>query len=223
MMPQRHPLPAMPPAVTTPSLFLEAGACVYRAGEAATGLFRIRSGRVRLSVAHDGRERLVALLGPGDLFGDAGWTGGRSPTRTETARCDIPTRLGLLGDDVDADRGAPAHAGELVEALLADRRVRARRLRLMCFENVENRLSGLLADLSARIGDPCRHGSAGRDLSCVTQEDLADLVGSSRAFVSTTLNRLKRDGTLATIGRVLCLHGLAPGGDGTWTGGHANS
>ncbi len=222
MMPQRRPLPAMPPPVKTPSLTLDAGDCVYRAGEPATGLFRIRSGRVRLVVAHDGRERLVALLGPGDLFGDAGWTGSRSNTRTETARCDIPTSLALLGDNVGEDRGA-ADAGELVEALLADRRVRARRLRLMCFENVENRLSGVLTDLSTRIGEPCRHGSAGRDLTCVTQEDLADLVGSSRAFVSTTLNRLKRDGALAAIGRVLCLHGLAPAGDGTGMGGRADS
>jgi CRP-like cAMP-binding protein len=96
----------------------------------------------------------------------------------------------------------------LVDALLADRRARAERLRLLCFENVEARLVGVLSDLATRLGEPCRHGSSGRDLTCVTQEDLADLVGSSRAFVSTTLNRLKREGTLSSTGRLLCLHGL---------------
>ena len=221
MFPQRHPLTrpsARPPAVST--LSLETDDCVYRFGDAATGLFRIRSGRVRLIVPHEGRERLVALLGPGDLFGDAASTGSRSDRRSETARCELPTVLAPLGSDTNSALSEAPVPAELFEALLADRRARSRRLRILCFEKVENRLAAVLADLSSRLGEPCRHGAAGRDLACVTQEDLADLVGSSRAFVSTTLNRLKRDGALAAIGRVLCLHRLMSGMEGpVWAEG----
>ncbi len=202
-MPQRRA-----PRVHDVPFDLAPGQHVYDFGDAANGLFRIRAGRVRLVAPHEGRERLVALLGPGDMFGDVA---GADHTRPETARCDLRTTLCVLapgagGSDVDESATA-----ELVEALLADRRERSRRLRLLCLENVENRLAAVLADLASRVGEPCRHGSAGRDLTSVTQEDLADLVGSSRAFVSTTLNRLKRDGVLAAIGRVLCLHGLMVG------------
>jgi CRP/FNR family transcriptional regulator len=192
------------PPVRQNPLELAAGDCVYRCGDAAAGLFRIRAGRVRLVAPHEGRERLVALLGPGDVFGDVVATvEGERSTRAETARCDVATTLSLMEPFGQGTHEPPS--AELVDALLADRRVRSRRLRLLCFENVENRLAGVLGDLAERVGEPCRHGASGRDLTCVTQEDLADLVGSSRAFVSTILNKFKRDGDLAAIGRVLCL------------------
>jgi CRP-like cAMP-binding protein len=43
----------------------------------------------------------------------------------------------------------------------------------------------------------CLHG--------ITQQDLADLVGASRSFVSTLINKMKRDGLLANQGRLLVL------------------
>ena len=43
----------------------------------------------------------------------------------------------------------------------------------------------------------CLHG--------ITQQDLADLVGASRSFVSTLINKMKRDALLANQGRLLVL------------------
>ena len=43
------------------------------------------------------------------------------------------------------------------------------------------------------------------DLRGITQQDLADLVGASRSFVSTLINEMKRDGMLGNVGRILCI------------------
>ena len=53
-------------------------------------------------------------------------------------------------------------------------------------------------------GERCPHGGE-TDLRGITQQDLADLVGASRSFVSTLINEMKRDGVLGNVGRILCI------------------
>jgi len=53
-------------------------------------------------------------------------------------------------------------------------------------------------------GERCAHAGE-TDLRGITQQDLADLVGASRSFVSTLVNELKRQGVLGNVGRVLCI------------------
>ena len=67
-------------------------------------------------------------------------------------------------------------------------------------KDVPARLAQTLLSLATAVG-----GLEGRTraLHGVTQQDLADLVGASRSFVSTLINQLKRDGVLASQGRAL--------------------
>jgi len=202
-----------PPEFSGPSLVrLAAGACVYSPAEPMCRLFRIDSGRVRLLERTGGRQRVAGLLGPGDLFGDFALP--VSDQHRESAVCDTPVAL-LAYDAPDGSRGWD---DALFTALIGERRGRERHLRMLCFENVETRLVALIVDLSHRLGTPCHDHPGGIELSGVTQEDLADLVGSSRAFVSTTLNRLKRAGVLLADGRTICWRGTQrrsrPGRDG---------
>jgi CRP-like cAMP-binding protein len=46
------------------------------------------------------------------------------------------------------------------------------------------------------------------DLVRITQQDIADLMGASRAMVSTLINQLKVRGVLANAGRILCVRDL---------------
>jgi CRP-like cAMP-binding protein len=62
---------------------------------------------------------------------------------------------------------------------------------------------GHLLTLAGRTASAARGGET--DLRGITQQDLADLVGASRSFVSTLINEMKRDGMLGNVGRILCV------------------
>ena len=71
-------------------------------------------------------------------------------------------------------------------------------------KDVPARLAEMLQALAQAHGERippgnelCLHG--------ITQQDLADLVGASRSFVSTLINEMKRDGMLGNVGRILCV------------------
>ena len=83
------------------------------------------------------------------------------------------------------------------------------RLRVEGFTSsaVPARLAQTLLRLGEVHGEPCRHGGA-TDLRRITQEDLADLSGACRPFVSTLINEMKRSGWVGNKGRVLCLRDL---------------
>jgi CRP-like cAMP-binding protein len=85
-------------------------------------------------------------------------------------------------------------------------RIRQLRRRLVgvTFKEVPARLAQTLLQLGETLGEHCPHGGE-LDLRGVTQQDLADLVGASRSFVSTLINEMKRDGHLGNVGRTLCI------------------
>ncbi|HVE84467.1 MAG TPA: Crp/Fnr family transcriptional regulator MrpC, partial [Myxococcales bacterium] len=85
-------------------------------------------------------------------------------------------------------------------------RVRGLRQRVLglTFKEVPARLADTLLALAEAHGERCPHGGE-TDLRGITQQDLADLVGASRSFVSTLINEMKRDGVLGNVGRILCV------------------
>src|SRR5690606_4726792 len=74
----------------------------------------------------------------------------------------------------------------------------------LTFKEVPARLADTLLVLADSHGERCPHGGE-YDLRGITQQDLADLVGASRSFVSTLINEMKRDGLLGNVGRILCI------------------
>jgi CRP-like cAMP-binding protein len=153
-----------------------------------------------------GRRRarsVVGLLGVGDVFG--GLLGPEGPSdemalaATEVTVWTIEEHaLGVLLES------KPALAAQLFEGLGQRLRQVQRRLRAVTFKEVPARLAEILLMLGETHGDRCPHGGE-VDLDCATQQDLADLVGASRSFVSTLINEMKRDGSLGNVGRTLCL------------------
>src|ERR1700730_17414689 len=65
---------------------------IYSQGDPATSVMYVQIGGVKLSVVNEvGKEAVLAILGPGDLFGEAGMAG--QSARTGTATAIIPTTL----------------------------------------------------------------------------------------------------------------------------------
>jgi CRP-like cAMP-binding protein len=165
---------------------LERGDVLFREGDQGDRLYVIGEGKIKLGrTSKDGRENLLAIQGPGELFGELSLfdPGPRTATASAIAETQL---LGLGHEDLnDYLAGRPAVATAMLAAL-------ARRLRRtndiladLVFTDVPGRVAKALLDLSTRFGRRSEDGVlVAHDL---TQEELAQLVGASRETVNKAL------------------------------------
>jgi CRP/FNR family transcriptional regulator, cyclic AMP receptor protein len=180
-------------------------AVLYRPGEVLSAAYLVRAGRVRLlRVGRNGRAAVFAILRPGDLFGDVFRPEHAVSDELAVAAGDV-TVWTFEGKTLRAQlQSEPALAVEMVRAYAEQVRALRARVLGLTFKEVPARLAETLLSVSEAHGERCVHDGE-TDLRGITQQDLADLVGASRSFVSTLVNELKREGILGNVGRVLCI------------------
>ena len=178
------------------------GQTIYREGAPAEKLYLLRAGRVRLVDGRGRRRQLHALLRPGEFFGDALRAEGAVAEETAIAvgKCEVWSIEAR--DFRTIIEGRPALAVDVIRTLGMRVRELGRRVRALTRKDVPARLAETLLTLWQQFGE--REGEE-MCLYGVTQQDLADLVGASRSFVSTLINEMKREGLIAARGRVLIL------------------
>lgn len=186
------------------------GALIYGADTPADRAYLLRAGRVRLLRATSSTEQppLLALLRAGDLFGEVLRPSGEVMGETAIAYGETEV-WSLEGRGLQALVDArPPLAMEIIRGLAERSRQLRRRTAGLTFKEVPARLAEQLLMLVDAHGERCLHGATA-DLRGVTQQDLADLVGASRSFVSTLINEMKRDGLLGNVGRTICVRDRA--------------
>ena len=165
---------------------LARGERLFDEGAAGDALYVVLDGKVKLTrTSVDGRENLISLIGPGEMFGELSLFDPRPRTMSASAVTDV--RLAALAhEDLRIWlTGRPDVAMHLLAAL-------ARRLRRtnevmsdLVFTDVPGRVAKALLDLAARFGVQQEDGlQVNHDL---TQEELAQLVGASRETVNKAL------------------------------------
>ena len=159
---------------------------LFEEGASGNQLYVILDGKIKLTrAAADGRENLLSVLGPGEMFGELSLFDPRPRTASATAVTD--SRLAALAhDDLRSWlTGRPDVALHLLRAL-AQRLRRANDVMAdLVFTDVPGRVAKALLDLSDRFGTPQEDGvQVNHDL---TQEELAQLVGASRETVNKAL------------------------------------
>ncbi len=174
------------------------GEVITRQGDAVTSLFLVTAGAVRLSaVTARGREVIVGLLGPGDVFGEVGLLGGCSPVEaraTGTAEV-VALPVETLRDMIVRH---PATAEELLRLIAVRLHRTAGALRDALDGDLRTRLSRRLHDLAREHG---ARGPDGVHLGVpLTQEELAQMVGATREAVNRTLGSLAERGLLLRNG-----------------------
>lgn len=178
---------------------------IYRPGDPADKVYVLRRGRVRLvRVGQTGTKSVLGVLRPGDLFGDL--------LRPEGAVLDEFAIASGEAEVWSIDNHSfqqllesRPHLGlDVIRALNERNRAMRNRVLGLTFKEVPSRLADTLLVLAESHGERCPHGGE-HDLRGITQQDLADLVGASRSFVSTLINEMKRDGLLGNVGRILCI------------------
>jgi CRP-like cAMP-binding protein len=176
------------------------GDVVFTEGEPGDSLYIVLSGKVKLGRrAADGRQNLIAIMGPSDMVGELSLFDPGPRTATGTAVTDL--RLARLRKA--AMRPWLTNRPEIAEQLL---RVLARRLRRtndsladLIFTDVPGRVAKNLLQMAGRFGT--RDGGVLRVNHDLTQEEMAQLVGASRETVNKALADFASRGWLRLDGK----------------------
>ena len=183
---------------------LERGDILFREGDQGDTLYVIGEGKVKLGrTSADGRENLIAILGPGEMFGELSLFDPGPRTMTATAVAE--TQLMGLGNDslTMLLSGRPEVAKALLAALAARLRRTNEHLADLVLTDVPGRVAKALLDLANRFGRPVEDGiMVAHDL---TQEELAQLVGASRETVNKALADFATRGWLKLEARAVLL------------------
>lgn len=164
---------------------------IFGQGEAANALFNIQKGKIKLTVvSKTGKEAVIAVLGPGDFFGEGCLAGQplRMSTATAMTNCSIlrlekATVLKMLQTD-------PAFA-ELLLSYTLTRTIRIEEdLIDQLFNSSEKRLARALL-LLANFG---KEGKPEKVIPKISQETLAEMIGTTRSRVSFFMNKFRRLG-----------------------------
>lgn len=165
---------------------VQRGGIIFAEGEAGERMYVVLDGKVKLGhAAPDGRESLLAVLGPGEVFGELSLFDPGPRTATATAVTDTVV-VGLGHADLRPWlTGRPEVAESLLQALAQRLRRTNEALADLVFSDVPGRVAKQLLDLADKFGQPGPDGVlVHHDL---TQEELAQLVGASRETVNKAL------------------------------------
>jgi CRP/FNR family transcriptional regulator, cyclic AMP receptor protein len=168
------------------NVHLDRGERLFSEGDSGHKLYIILSGKIKLTkAAPDGRENLLSVHGPGEMFGELSLFDPIPRTSSATAVTSA-VLAGIAHDDLRTWLSTrPEVAMHLLQAL-AQRLRRINEVKAdLVFTDVPGRVAKALLDLAERFGSPGMLGvQVNHDL---TQEELAQLVGASRETVNKAL------------------------------------
>lgn len=154
-------------------------------------VYVIKAGRVKLSrYSPDGREQILALLEPGDVFGELALVG--APEPVSVAAFEDTLVCGLHRDDfLMLIRARPELMLHVMKALAERLRVAEEEIADLVFRDVPGRLASLLLRLGETYG--ISHGGGLRLALRLTHQDMASMIGATRETVTAVLSRFRED------------------------------
>src|ERR687896_894062 len=164
------------------------GKIVFSQGQASDAVMYIQKGGIKISVlSRTGKEAVVAMLGRGDFFGEGALTGQSIRIGTATATTPATVLLIEKGAMLRLLRDEPTFSERFISYMLA------RNLRIEAdlidhlFNSSEKRLARALL-LLARYGDQTGQE---RRIPKISQETLAEMVGTTRSRVNFFMNKFR--------------------------------
>ena len=175
------------------------GAVVFQQATRADAVFYVHKGRIKIVVSSsDGREAVIALLGPGEFFGEGCLIG--QPLRLATARAVVDSEvMRVTKTEMLRVLHAEPAFGELFTAYLLTRNSRVEAdLVDQLFNSSEKRLARTLL-LLANFG---KAGGPQPIPTKISQETLAEIIGSTRSRVNVFMNKFRKLGLIDYNGHV---------------------
>jgi CRP/FNR family cyclic AMP-dependent transcriptional regulator len=170
---------------------------VFSQSDPADAIFYIQKGKVKLTVvSHNGKEAVVAILGIGDFLGEGCLAAQPLRMATATAMSDCSVVRLEKSATIRVLHEQPAFS-EMFLAYVLSRNIRIEEdLVDQLFNSSEKRLARLLL-LLANFG---KEGKPEPVIAKISQETLAEMIGTTRSRVSFFMNRFRKLGFIAYNG-----------------------
>ncbi len=168
---------------------------IYLPGDPANTVYLLKAGRVKISrVTEDGKEFTLAILEPGEVFGELEVLEGSPRDTVAEALDDISICVLQRKDFEEVLQKNPDLTIRLTKLIGSRLKKIESRIEDLVFRDVPTRLAHLLLSLSRDFGEQKEDGV--RLNVKMTHQELANLIGSTRETVSATLNDFKRQGLI---------------------------
>jgi CRP-like cAMP-binding protein len=168
---------------------------IFHQGDEADAVWIVAEGRVRmLRQASPGKEVILEILGPGEVFGGATLLLSRNPATAQAATPVTVLRIPRAAYLELLER-YPRVAVRLLQ-MLGQRLERAMAIRTLVLERVENRIAYVLLTLAERAGQPEAGGF--RITIPLSREDIARMAGTTLETAIRILSRWTRAGWIRT-------------------------
>ncbi len=169
------------------------GTVIFFEGDPGEGFHYVRSGRVKIVKAvADGREHIIKLLNPGDLFAEVLLFSSQPYPATAVAAEDA--RVGVIRN-ADLEQlvlGNNTFALQLIKALSQRLLYAQQKIKNLALGDVSARTAETLLRLGREHGRPADNGAVVIKIG-LSRQELANLVGTTRETVTRTLSALKKD------------------------------
>lgn len=187
------------------NLKFRSGQTVYAQGDAADSVFYIQEGKVKLTVvSKEGKEAVVAILETGQFFGE-GCLNGQTLRIATTKTMEDSQIVAITKKAMTATLENEPKFSELFVGYLLTRNNRIEEdLIDQLFNSSERRLARLLL-LLANYG---REGNPQPIDTKISQETLADMIGTTRSRVSFFMNKFRKLGFISYNGKIEVHHSL---------------
>jgi CRP/FNR family cyclic AMP-dependent transcriptional regulator len=194
---------AMDGARFDPAVFLETAAkgravathqtkqVIFAQGDAADSVIYIKSGKVKVTVvSKHGKEAVIAILGPDEFLGEGCLIGQPKRLATATAMTECVTMRVEKTEIMRVLHDEPAFSQMFVSHILARNARVEEDLVDQLFNSTEKRLARVLL-LLANFG---KEGRPEPIIAKISQETLADMIGTTRSRVSHFMNKFRQLG-----------------------------
>lgn len=181
---------------------VERGAFVVRAGESTDSLYILLSGRAKVTnTDEEGREIILAWLGPGEFFGEMGLIDG-SPRSANVVAAEVCELLLLSKDAFQRCLQENFQvAQKLMKILVLRLRDADRKIESLALLDVYGRVARLLLDMS-EVVDGLRIIK-----KKISKQDMAKMIGASREMVSKVMRDLELNGYIRYDNDLLVIPG----------------
>ena len=169
------------------------GQVIYNPYDLPTHLYRVVTGLVGISqIAGEGRQILLEIVRPDELFGESAFAGAPGRSQRATALQDAEVMAWTVSDMELLVLERPRLGVALLQ-LLAQRNAEfTRRIESLSIDSIDRRLARSLLRFSERLGSPEEDGAV--RMMPFTHEMLSRYVGTSREIVTLYMNRFRKRG-----------------------------
>jgi len=164
-------------------MVLKRGATLIAKDDPGNSLYVVISGTVKISVSSpDGRNAILNLIGPGDLFGEVSVLDGQPRSADAIANTNCEVFVIDRRDFLPFVRSQPTLAMKFIELLCAKLRWTSEQVEQVILQDLPGRLaSALLGLIEKRKPDPENHTIS------ITQQELSEMVGMTRESINKQL------------------------------------